>query len=66
MRSGFVAGDARWIERFRRYRTYHGCAMPPHHQLASQWAWADEFHVIENRARYREKFAAVCPSSLTS
>ena len=61
MRSGFVAGDARWIERFRRYRTYHGCAMPPHHQLASQWAWADECHVIENRARYREKFAAVSP-----
>ena len=61
MRSGFVAGDARWIERFRRYRTYHGCAMPPHHQLASQWAWADECHVIENRAQYREKFAAVSP-----
>ena len=61
MRSGFVAGDARWIERFRRYRTYHGCAMPPHHQLASQWAWGDEYHVIENRARYREKFAAVVP-----
>ena len=35
--------------------------MPPHHQLASQWAWADECHVIENRTRYREKFAAVSP-----
>ena len=61
LRSGFVAGDPHWIERFRRYRTYHGCAMPLHHQLASEWAWADEQHVIENRARYREKFAAVTP-----
>ena len=61
LRSGFVAGDPLWIERFKRYRTYHGCAMPPHHQLASEWAWRDEQHVIENRARYREKFAAVTP-----
>ena len=54
LRSGFVAGDAEWIERFERYRTYHGCAMPPHHQIASEWAWGDEQHV-DNRARYREK-----------
>jgi len=61
LRSGFVAGDSRWIERFRRYRTYHGCAMPLHHQFASEWAWSDEAHVVENRARYREKFNAVLP-----
>lgn len=61
LRSGFVAGDSRWIERFRRYRTYHGCAMPTHHQVASEWAWSDEIHVIENRARYRDKFNAVLP-----
>ncbi len=61
LRSGFVAGDSRWIERFRRYRTYHGCAMPMHHQVASEWAWSDEIHVIENRARYRDKFNAVLP-----
>ena len=61
LRSGFVAGDSRWIERFRRYRTYHGCAMPLHHQVASEWAWSDEAHVVENRARYREKFNAVLP-----
>ncbi len=61
LRSGFVAGDSRWIERFRRYRTYHGCAMPLHHQVASEWAWSDESHVVENRARYRDKFNAVLP-----
>jgi len=61
LRSGFIAGDSRWIERFRRYRTYHGCAMPTHHQVASEWAWSDEIHVVENRARYRDKFNAVLP-----
>ena len=61
LRSGFVAGDPHWIEQFRRYRTYHGCAMPPHHQIASEWVWSDEQHVRDNRARYREKFVAVKP-----
>ncbi|NKN31920.1 succinyldiaminopimelate transaminase [Marichromatium bheemlicum] len=59
LRSGFVAGDAEVIERFFLYRTYHGCAMPLHHQHASIAAWRDETHVRENRVRYREKFAAV-------
>ena len=59
LRSGFVAGDARMLKGFLRYRTYHGCAMPVHHQLASVAAWQDEAHVEENRRRYREKFAAV-------
>ncbi len=59
MRSGFVAGDARVIEAFYRYRTYHGCAMPLHHQLASIAAWNDEDHVADNRRRYQEKFDAV-------
>ena len=61
LRSGFVAGDAAWIDHFKRYRTYHGCAMPLHHQIASEWAWGDEEHVAQNRVRYREKFAAVIP-----
>ena len=59
LRSGFVAGDARLLEGFLRYRTYHGCALPLHHQLASQAAWSDESHVRENRALYRQKFDAV-------
>ncbi|KAA1188360.1 succinyldiaminopimelate transaminase [Pseudohalioglobus sediminis] len=59
MRSGFVAGDADILRQFLLYRTYHGCAMPPHHQVASIAAWSDEAHVVENRSRYREKFTAV-------
>ena len=59
LRSGFVAGDAQLIGDFFRYRTYHGCAMPPATQDASAVAWADERHVEENRSLYREKFTAV-------
>lgn len=61
LRSGFVAGDPQLIKPFLLYRTYHGCAMPVHHQLASIPAWADDAHVIENRALYRRKFAGVLP-----
>ncbi len=59
LRSGFVAGDAAVLADFLRYRTYHGCAMPLQHQVASIAAWHDETHVAHNRALYREKFDAV-------
>ncbi len=59
LRSGFVGGDAKILEKFLLYRTYHGCAMPVPTQIASAAAWQDEVHVIENRNAYREKFAAV-------
>ncbi len=59
LRSGFVAGDADILARFLRYRTYHGCAMPVHHQLASVAAWNDEAHVQDNRDFYNAKFDAV-------
>ncbi len=59
MRSGFVAGDAEILKKFLLYRTYHGCAMPPYHQLASIKAWDDEQHVLNNRDLYRQKFEAV-------
>ena len=61
LRSGFVAGDAALIKPFLLYRTYHGSAMSPIVQAASMAAWADEEHVVANRALYREKFAAVTP-----
>ena len=59
LRSGFVAGDAQVLGQFLRYRTYHGCAMPPPAQQASIAAWQDEEHVLENRNLYRAKFNAV-------
>ncbi|CAM8658045.1 COG0436 Aspartate/tyrosine/aromatic aminotransferase [Comamonadaceae bacterium] len=61
MRSGFCAGDAQWIQKFLLYRTYHGSAMSPVVQAASIAAWDDEAHVIDNRAKYRTKFAEVTP-----
>jgi N-succinyldiaminopimelate aminotransferase len=59
MRSGFVAGDARFIEKFALYRTYHGSAMNLAIQAASIAAWNDETHAAENRRMYAEKFARV-------
>lgn len=59
LRSGFVAGDARVLQKFMLYRTYHGCAMNPAVQAASIAAWQDEAHVAENRKLYTEKFIAV-------
>ncbi|PMR76195.1 succinyldiaminopimelate transaminase [Billgrantia endophytica] len=59
LRSGFVAGDADLIAPFKRYRTYHGCAMSLPLQHASITAWNDEAHVRANRDAYRQKFAAV-------
>ena len=59
LRSGFVAGDAELIENFLLYRTYHGSAMPLHHQYVSELAWADEDHVEKNRSLYREKVSEV-------
>jgi N-succinyldiaminopimelate aminotransferase len=61
MRSGFVAGDAAILKQFLLYRTYHGSAMSQTIQRASIAAWNDEAHVVDNRAQYRAKFAAVTP-----
>lgn len=57
LRSGFVAGDAKILEKFLLYRTYHGSAMNPSAQAASTVAWRDEEHVIQNRRLYAQKFS---------
>lgn len=59
LRSGFVAGDKNILAKFLKYRTYHGCAMPLHHQQASIKAWQDETHVKDNRTLYQKKFTDV-------
>jgi N-succinyldiaminopimelate aminotransferase len=61
LRSGYVAGDAKLVAAFLRYRTYHGSAMSPAVATASLAAWRDEAHVRENRARYAAKFDALTP-----
>ncbi len=61
LRSGFVAGDPKIIDKFLLYRTYHGSAMSPIVTEASIAAWKDEHHVKENRKLYTEKFDKVIP-----
>jgi N-succinyldiaminopimelate aminotransferase len=61
LRAGAVAGDAKLLERFLLYRTYHGSAMSLVVQQASIAAWNDEDHVADNRRQYREKFDALVP-----
>jgi N-succinyldiaminopimelate aminotransferase len=61
LRSGFCAGDPAVLKQFLLYRTYHGCALPAPTQLASELAWADDAHVVANRALYKQKFEAVLP-----
>ncbi len=56
LRSGFVAGGAGAIARFRQLRSYGGAPVPLPIQRVSQRAWGDEAHVIANRALYVEKF----------
>ncbi|MEQ4616524.1 MAG: succinyldiaminopimelate transaminase [Corticimicrobacter sp.] len=61
LRSGFVAGDARLLEAYLLYRTYHCGGMSQVVSRASIAAWSDETHVRANRRLYAEKFAAVLP-----
>ena len=61
LRSGFIAGDAALVKQFLLYRTYHGSAMSPAVATASIAAWQDETHVVENRRKYAQKFAALQP-----
>ena len=41
----------------RQLRTYAGAPLPLPLQMAAAAVWADEAHVIENRALYGEKYA---------
>ncbi|MGB0922495.1 MAG: aminotransferase class I/II-fold pyridoxal phosphate-dependent enzyme [Alphaproteobacteria bacterium] len=56
LRSGFVAGDARAIARFKTMRAYGGAPNPLPVWEAAAAAWADEQHVVDSRALYAEKF----------
>ncbi len=55
LRSGFVAGDAAFINDFGRFRNVACPQMPLPVQHASRATWRDEDHVIKNRALYAAK-----------
>ena len=56
LRSGFVAGNAELIARFREFRNVAGPQLPLPLAAVSTVAWSDEAHVVANRALYGEKF----------
>lgn len=57
LRSGFCASGPQAMQRIRQLRAYAGAPLPQPIQRVSERAWADEAHVIENRALYAEKYA---------
>ncbi len=56
LRSGFAAGGPENLKHMQRLRAYAGAPLPGPLQAVAAKAWADEEHVIENRALYAEKF----------
>jgi len=57
LRSGFVVGGPATMREVRQLRTYAGTPLPTPLQHAAAAVWADEAHVVENRAQYHEKYA---------
>jgi len=56
LRSGFIAGDAKILSEYLKYRTYVGASNGLPMQYAAAVAWNDEVHVIEAREKYRQNF----------
>ncbi|PIW26704.1 MAG: aspartate aminotransferase [Rhodospirillales bacterium CG15_BIG_FIL_POST_REV_8_21_14_020_66_15] len=54
LRSGFVAGDAELIRRYRMLRNYLGAQMPHPALHASARLWADDSDAFRYRAAYRD------------
>ncbi|HKJ61024.1 MAG TPA: aminotransferase class I/II-fold pyridoxal phosphate-dependent enzyme, partial [Hyphomicrobiales bacterium] len=58
LRSGFIAGDARFLATFSGFRNVAAPQMPLPVQHASAVLWSEEAHVEASRALYKEKFNA--------
>ncbi|MDO6591306.1 aspartate aminotransferase [Loktanella sp. D2R18] len=56
LRSGFCAGGVKSIARIRQLRAFAGAPLSGPLQAVSAKVWADEVHVVENRALYRRKY----------
>jgi succinyldiaminopimelate transaminase len=54
-RSGFVAGDEKIIQEYKKHRASFGVASPDFIQEAAKVAWSDERHVEERRKIFNEK-----------
>ena len=58
LRAGFAAGGAQSIAALQKLRAYAGAPVPDPLQAVAAEVWADEAHVVENRALYQEKYQA--------
>ena len=58
LRAGFAASGAEVIAKMRQLRAYAGAPPPTALQDVAAAVWADEEHVVENRALYKEKIDA--------
>lgn len=56
LRSGFVVGGPATMREVRQLRTYAGTPLPTPLQHAAAAVWADEDHVVLNRAQYHAKY----------
>ena len=56
MRSGFMAGDEKFLASLATIRNLIGPQMPGPIQVASAAIWADETHVAANRLAYKKKY----------
>jgi len=56
LRSGLLAGGPETLVQVKKLRAYAGAPMPGPLQAAAARVWADEAHVVENRALYQEKY----------
>jgi succinyldiaminopimelate transaminase len=61
-RAGFVAGDPRIVTELLEVRKHAGLIVPGPVQAAMRAALADDDHVVEQRARYQARRAALRPA----
>jgi N-succinyldiaminopimelate aminotransferase len=57
LRSGFAGGGPESLARIKQLRAYAGAPVPLPLQRVAEKIWADEVHVVENRALYGRKYA---------
>ncbi len=56
LRSGFLAGGPKAVNKIKQLRSYAGAPLPLPLQHVAVRAWADEHHVAQSRAVYIEKY----------
>ena len=56
LRCGFAAGGLKSITRMRQLRAFAGSPLAGPLQVVATKVWADEAHVVENRAIYHRKY----------